>query len=238
MTQYPSPYAQPMEPLPPPPVSRTSGLAIASLVFSLIFCCPFLGLIGVLLGLFALGPTGRPGVKGRGLAIAGILIGLLVTVGWGLMTYGGYRAYQMVMGEFTKKMQEFVVDYNRGDNSKVYEWTNESFREQVSRPEFDEFMNDLRREWGNAEMLDLWEALQSLKSMPADVQQRVEQQKEGGDTALLPVPVRFEKVGLKWVVLEIDASRGDDRLVIQRFEFADYGTLPREPGRGPGRSVR
>ncbi|GAF92052.1 unnamed protein product, partial [marine sediment metagenome] len=78
MTQVP-PAAAPMGT--PPAPWRTSGLATAALVCSLIFCCPGLGLIGLLLGLAALPDTRRPGVGGRGLAVAGILIGLLVTIG-------------------------------------------------------------------------------------------------------------------------------------------------------------
>jgi len=67
-----------------PEAERTSVMAILSLVCSLICCIPGLGLLGTLLGVFAMigigGSRGRVG--GKGLAITGIIIGLLVTVIW------------------------------------------------------------------------------------------------------------------------------------------------------------
>ncbi len=67
-----------------PETERTSIMAILSLVCSLICCIPGLGLLGTMLGVFSLigigGSRGRVG--GKGLAIAGIILGLLVTIIW------------------------------------------------------------------------------------------------------------------------------------------------------------
>ena len=67
-----------------PEAERTSVMAILSLVCSLICCIPGLGILGSLLGVFALigigGSRGRVG--GKGLAISGIIIGILMTVIW------------------------------------------------------------------------------------------------------------------------------------------------------------
>lgn len=61
---------------------KTSGLAIGSLICSLIFCCPVTTVLGVLLGLGALVSIGsNPAKKGKGLAITGILIGVIATIG-------------------------------------------------------------------------------------------------------------------------------------------------------------
>ena len=66
---------------------KTSGLAIASLVCSLIVCCPLTTLIGPFLGLAAVFTIGsNPARKGKGIAMAGIIIGITVTVGWGMLT--------------------------------------------------------------------------------------------------------------------------------------------------------
>lgn len=61
-----------------------SVLAILSLVFSVICCLPGLSSIGSVLGVFALIGIAKSGgrVRGTGLAIAGIIIGLLVSIGW------------------------------------------------------------------------------------------------------------------------------------------------------------
>ena len=62
---------------------RTSGLAISSLVCSLIFCCPLTTIIGPILGLIAFVTIGsNPNRKGKGLAITGIILGVVLTSGW------------------------------------------------------------------------------------------------------------------------------------------------------------
>ncbi|UCD75091.1 MAG: DUF4190 domain-containing protein [Phycisphaerales bacterium] len=75
MMQLENPYADPAA---EPP--KTSGLAITSLVFSVIFFCPLTTLLGPILGLVALATMGgeRPR-KGKGLAVAAIVLGLVFT---------------------------------------------------------------------------------------------------------------------------------------------------------------
>jgi hypothetical protein len=73
--QYPPPYGQPYPPSPygayPQPVG-TNGLAIASLVLA--FFCSIAGLV---CGIIALNQINTSGQRGRGLAIAGIVISIL-----------------------------------------------------------------------------------------------------------------------------------------------------------------
>ncbi|RNL75462.1 DUF4190 domain-containing protein [Nocardioides marmorisolisilvae] len=66
--QYGSPYEQPQA-----PKSGTNGFAIAALIFGIIPIC-FLGLI---FGIVALVQTGKSGQKGKGLAIAGIVLNVI-----------------------------------------------------------------------------------------------------------------------------------------------------------------
>lgn len=71
----PSPWSQPQPPLSEvSPVSsdQISPLAVVALVFGL-----FAGPLGVLLGIIALFSISRTGERGRGLAIAGIILGFL-----------------------------------------------------------------------------------------------------------------------------------------------------------------
>jgi hypothetical protein len=63
--------------------AKTSGLAVTSLVCSLIVCCPLVTIFGPLLGVIAVATIGsNPARKGKGLALAGILIGLITTGVW------------------------------------------------------------------------------------------------------------------------------------------------------------
>ncbi len=73
---------------------KTSGLAIGSLICSLIMCCPLTTIIGPILGLAAVFTIGsNPARKGKGLAFAGIIIGIIATAGWGVASVWGYNNF-------------------------------------------------------------------------------------------------------------------------------------------------
>jgi hypothetical protein len=72
----------------PPMQPRTSGAAITSLIMGILLCIPAItGLGAILFGIIGLGSTRKPGVRGKGLAITGLILGLLNLVGWGV--FGG-----------------------------------------------------------------------------------------------------------------------------------------------------
>lgn len=89
---YPPPGAYPTPGGYPPPgyqqtTSGTNGMAIASLVVSLLCCGP----LGLILGFIALNQLKTSGEGGRGLALAGTIIGAISTVFVVLyMAGGGY----------------------------------------------------------------------------------------------------------------------------------------------------
>ncbi|HWF28505.1 MAG TPA: DUF4190 domain-containing protein [Mycobacterium sp.] len=65
---------------PPPQRIGTNGMAIASLVCSLFgWLCIIGGILGIIFGFLALGQIKQSGQGGRGMAIAGIVIGVVVT---------------------------------------------------------------------------------------------------------------------------------------------------------------
>lgn len=92
---------------------KTSGLAIASLVCSLIVCCPITTLIGPFLGLAAIvSISNNPARKGKGIAFAGILIGLVVTILWGMGVVWGYKAFSLPVQQGPREAMQagFVGD--------------------------------------------------------------------------------------------------------------------------------
>ncbi len=70
-----------------PAAQGTSGLAIASLVCSLVglFLCGLPAVLGVIFGGVALGQTKDNARPGRGLAMAGLIVGILVVLLWGAL---------------------------------------------------------------------------------------------------------------------------------------------------------
>jgi hypothetical protein len=84
----------------------TEPLAIWSLVLSLVgllgFCCggPVLGIAGVICGHLGLSKiNANPQLQGRGLAMAGLIIGYLAVVSWALylIFFGGIAALSSMM---------------------------------------------------------------------------------------------------------------------------------------------
>ena len=93
----------------------TSRLAIGSLVCSLICCVPVTTIPGILLGIGAMISIGNnPARKGKGLAVAGILLGVIFTAGQvyvypKLIEFVG-DSFEMVMGGPTSALTDGFTD--------------------------------------------------------------------------------------------------------------------------------
>lgn len=88
---------------------KTSGVAIAALVVSLIFCIPFVtSAIGLILGLVGLGTASRPGKKGVPLAATAVILSVLGLAGWSYITYWGWQTIGVPMRDsiaFMERLQ-------------------------------------------------------------------------------------------------------------------------------------
>lgn len=77
----------------PAPVAPYSGLAIAGFVTSLLWGFGFLSPVGLVLSLAALRDTQRGRKRGFGLAVAGVVIGALGTIGLLAFLYTGFETW-------------------------------------------------------------------------------------------------------------------------------------------------
>jgi len=59
-----------------PSVARTSGAAVCSLVCGLVICFPVASVVAVITGIIGVVETAKPTMKGRGMAIAGLILGI------------------------------------------------------------------------------------------------------------------------------------------------------------------
>lgn len=84
--QYPAGYPYAYDPYQSMRPAGTNGKAIASLVTSLVglVCCGVTAIVGVFLGVIAMRETKQTGQEGRGLALAGVIVGGVVVAGWAL----------------------------------------------------------------------------------------------------------------------------------------------------------
>lgn len=119
MTYTPAPpppgYGQPYQPAP----QRTNGFAVASLVCSLLgFCIAFIGgLLGIIFGVLGLQSAKKTG-SGRGLALSGLIIGIVSLAGWGLIFGAGgvafFTAYKISEAPRATAKQ-FMTDLTAGN---------------------------------------------------------------------------------------------------------------------------
>jgi uncharacterized membrane protein len=67
-----------------PAAPRYSAAAVASLVLGILGCVPLItSMLAIVFGIAGLRATGSPHVQGRGLAIAGLVLGCIGVLGWG-----------------------------------------------------------------------------------------------------------------------------------------------------------
>src|SRR5437868_12946716 len=95
--QEPPPgYNYPTYPPAPPP---TSGLAVASLVSSVLWLCGLGSLLGVIFGHVSMGHIRAGRAQGSGLAVAGLILGYIGLVGtaiFGFVVYEGFWSLEQI----------------------------------------------------------------------------------------------------------------------------------------------
>lgn len=95
---------------------RTSVMAVLSLVFG-VLCVPFFGLIAIILGVFALFgiKASRGRVSGTGLAVTGIILGILFSLAWGGCVGMGGFVVQMATKQIAPAVGTMVTAAEQGD---------------------------------------------------------------------------------------------------------------------------
>jgi hypothetical protein len=80
---------------PPPGAAKTNGWAIGSLICGILLCIPGItGLLAIIFGVVGIKKSNEPQGSGKGLAIAGIALGIIGILGWvgfGGLSYWGYQ---------------------------------------------------------------------------------------------------------------------------------------------------
>ena len=192
--------------------TSTSGLAIASLVCSLILCCPATTVIGAILGFAAIFTTGQNRKRGRGLAISGLLIGLVSTALWiiPMVWIGG------LMTKIYTVPKEVIVQSAAGD----YAAAGSQFMNghAPSDEEFKQFSDEVQKRYG------------AIVSM----QPQQDQQNQTGDSFQMPYVFTFENGKTSgYAVFGIQDQLSEPFVLLSiTLEDADSGNLTLEAGKG------
>lgn len=222
MSQYPpNPYAyspqDSAEQSAPPAPPKVSALAIASLVCSLFICCPIVTLVGPFLGLSAIisisaHPMER---RGKGIALAGIIIGIITTAAWG----GGiYFA-----GLLTRGMLDFadhdvataLDDGFAGDFNKFRLVLTSDSAQQATDGTIQTFLDELTARYGAFSDVNISDSLEGFETENNRVTMPVELEFAGGKTVSGRMEFILESVSADgWRLHSItipDRDRGDLR---------------------------
>lgn len=207
-----NPYAHPMgdEPVLDTP-SRVSGLAVSSLIFSLICCIPGSGLIGTILGgagLVAISKSeGR--LSGRTLAFIGVVLGVLVTGFWLALGVGLRQGVVIAEREIFKP----AVAMAQAMESQDWAAAHKLIDPKVSEDELKAFAEKIKTDFGS--IVGLPQQMDFSKMFPSQGGPAVTL--PSGST-VLPLPLEF-KQGAATVFLVTDSptTLGD--------VFLNHGTL-------------
>ena len=183
--------------------SRTSLLAIASLICSLVCFIPGLSVLGVALGLLALVliPSAGGRVGGKGLAIAGVVLGLLFTFAWVGLVYGGVQMAKMVSGAMGTPVREGFAALEKGDYDGARAVLHPDVRAEVSDAELAVFVERYHQAVGTFDSVP--EGLFEFFGAYGQIGQQMQKYQGGGN--IVPIPAVFSN-GTALVVLHFDQN--------------------------------
>ena len=106
------------------PPTRLSKSALISFICGLLVCIPFVtGGLALLLGIIGFFAAGKPGMKGRWMAVVGVILGVISIGGWatvGAGTLAAWRLGSTAVAAFTapgKATHDFIQAVDKGDDA-------------------------------------------------------------------------------------------------------------------------
>jgi len=175
------------------------GMATASLICSLILCCPIVTLVGVILGIVALLKIRGSAMSGRGLAWAGIIIGILTTT---LTTLFMIIAINIGLGVLEQTPESVTTAIKAGITGDIEKFRMEFTHDAVaaSDDEITSFLETITTRYG---VFD--KAVIDMATMQAG-------QQPSGDEPELPIQLVFETKTISAIVV-FTVAKGTDSLI-------------------------
>ncbi|MBL0869371.1 MAG: DUF4190 domain-containing protein [Phycisphaerales bacterium] len=216
---YGTPAQAPIRPMTPgysddvllPPPTRTSFLAITSLVLSLICFIPTFSVLAVLLGalslIFILNSNGR--LSGRGFAIGGIVLGLIVTAFQVALLLGA----SSILGSMLRAASAPYATLETGDVKQFRTYLNTTASSTITDDQIKSFAASVKQAGGkvvpfNGNIITAFTMIRDVSNrFTPNVQNRLnsaQSQKASTGRDFFPLFVEFEK-GSAIVLFEFDA---------------------------------
>ncbi len=159
MSQYPGAYDESSFAPSMTETPRTSGIAIAALICSLVFCCPLTTILGIVLGAVAIVMIGNnPMQRGKGMALTAIVLGVLFTAGQ-FVTWRWYQ--QNVVEPIIRGPEPALRAGFAGDISGFRASFHSSAGATASNAEAQAFIEELRNRYGEFQSARLDQASMS-----------------------------------------------------------------------------
>lgn len=207
MTTYPpspnNPYAsfgKPGNDFETPVATRTSILAVAALVLSLLCFVPGLGVLALMLGgaaiLLISRSNGRLG--GLGLAVTGCIIGLVTSVIWVLMTIGAVSAMQSLnstMAPMLAPARTALTAIEQNDYGTARTQFTPTLAATVTDEQIKDFHQQYQAELGNFKSSpnSVADFVRGFISFGGQMGQNQAQMQQNQGQNLVPIPVEFDK---------------------------------------------
>jgi hypothetical protein len=114
------------------PVPQGNPSAVVSLVCGILGCIPLItGLLAVIFGIVGLNKARNPYVSGKGMSIAGLILGVISLIGWGAFFALGLSLWGS-FGKPTIVATQFALQMSRGDVDGALTQTTGIAREKLA----------------------------------------------------------------------------------------------------------
>ncbi len=187
---------------------RVSYLAVAALVLGLISCVPGAGILAVSIGSFAIFAIARAQgrLSGRGMAVAGIVLGLLTTVVWIAVGFGAVTGFRFIRDNVMRPTAAFVADAQAKDFGALKASLPAAPPEVVTDENLARFGDELRASLGAPVAVP--DDFRAMMRYFGEAQTFADAMQRGsrGASNSLQIPIRFDK-GLAVVTVHFDTNK-------------------------------
>jgi len=181
---------------------RTSVLAILALICAVICIIPGTGLLAIIFGISALVGinSSRGRVGGTGLAVSGLVLGLIVTMIWGAIAFGAVQFLNLFSGPMMQPARQSLTAIDAGDFKNARAALTVKSSAAVTDEQIQKFRSAYQSELGSfkdiPQNMDLFGAYGQL----GPIMQKAQAQ---GINNAVPVPASFDK-GTAVLLLVLD----------------------------------